>query len=268
MAPKESKETLFRQAKKVMLLAKRLTEQVEGMDTGHEGDFDSWFEKGGAYMFIASIFLYSATDDFRTVFLLLDEELLNGAFFALRRLFELNVDLHFIGKCPGKRSKQFLYFESIQARKFIQYIEEHWPNVELDESGREKRSAVLKDYRVAKLELGYKQKDEPRTRSWSRYSLEEKCRKLGWRKQYDIIYRLCSMYTHPSARGLGSYVKSLPSGDLGYIKPAGLLHIVAPLAIASFLDITTNVNRILAAGMDGEIAKVYQDLRDRGWVKF
>jgi len=173
MTPEESKRMLFKLAERISVVANSLMERIGGMDTGYEGDFEVWCEHGGAYMYVAGIIFHSAARDFETVFLLLDRELLNGAFLSFRRLFELSVDLRFIGRCPKERAGQFLNFVSIQEGERLQYIEEYWPGVEFD---REKRSAILRNYRIAKSRLGYKPKQEPRTR-WSSCSLEGKCKR-------------------------------------------------------------------------------------------
>ena len=257
---KESKETLFKQAEMVLQLAQQLTKRIEGTDAGYEGDRDAWFEKGGAYMLIAGIFLYSATDDFKTVFLLLDKELFNGAFLAFRRLFELNVDLRFIGKHPKKRAKEFLMFNYIQQEKLIQLLEKHWQHSMYIDKG--KRSAISTSYNDAMNTLGYKKPPL----QWSHTGWSDKCKEIGWEKQYDIAYRLCCMYTHPSARGLGAFFKDLPGIGLTYMDPVELLPIIAPIAIACLLDIITNANRTLNAKMDEEITQAYQRLKGRGWV--
>jgi len=209
MISEDSEKSQFKLAEQVYNLAHRLIERAEGIDIEYEaGRIESLFEEGGAYILIAKTFLYSATDDFRAAFLLLEEQLYNLAFTALRRLFEFAVDLQFIGKRPEIYTKQYLLFEKIQIGKFVEYIKQYWSDKIID---KERIEFIFKDAEEAKVSLGYNSKKKP-LKQWSSYDYATKCREIGWEKQYDLVYRLCCTYAHPSPHGLGSFLESLPGG--------------------------------------------------------
>ncbi len=259
----ESESNFFVLADKILLLAKELEKQIGGTDAGYDGNMEDWNRKNGPYKMISSIILYSAADDFRAIFLLLQNNLLNGAFLSCRRLFELAVDLRFIGKKPDIRSKEFIMYDRIQQKEYLEVIEKYWAiPLEMAEKYKEQKEIIFRNYEEAMKSLNYKKPP----RQWSCNSYRQKCKEIEWDKHYNIIYKLYSGYTHPSVRGLGNFLMDLPSGDLAYIQPENLAILIAPIAISSILDIISNVNKILNAGLETSINQIYQDLKNLGWI--
>jgi hypothetical protein len=260
MVDEGSKEFLLNLVEKVDCLASQMIKRAERIDIEYDvGNIDSLFKEGGAYILIAKTFLYSAIDDFRATFILLKDRLFNVAFMALRRLFELAVDLQFIGKSLELHSKQYLLFEDIQAEKIIEYMSKYWPNIISDKERVEKKKSILKNAEKAKIILGYDKKKKP-PKDWSYCNLADKCKEIGWEKQYDLVYRLCCIYAHPSPRGFGSFLKQLPDGGFEYVKPVFFYDIIIPHTIRIFLYILEDANRILNTGLDEEINEIRREI--------
>jgi len=274
--PKETMKTLFRRAEEVLTLEQKLAERIGGLDVGYEGDFEAYCRQGGAYLYIAGIFLHSAADDFGAIFLLLQKEFINGAFLSLRRLVELDIDLRFIGNCPAERSKRFLYFGSIQQEKSIQALE----RAELAQTAgadEDKRDLIRADYEVAMKFLANKKAPSKAPSQWSRHNWKSKCQEIDrklretnrelrgttFERTYEVIYRRCCAYTHPSAWGLANFVEDVQGEKPTYTQPAKEKPLIAALAVSGFLDIILNVNRIFSAGLDEEITQIYQGMQ--GW---
>ena len=247
----------FNKADEIFHTAEKLEKQIQGTDNGSMDNLDDWCSTGEAYKFIAGIILYNAVDDFRSIFILLEHNLFNGAFLSLRRLFELNVDLKFIGKNPKIRSKEFLMFGEIQRGAFLKIREKYLEKPTIDTKRKEN---ILADYKKAMDALGYKDLSKP-PQKWARESWFKKCKEIKWLKYYEMVYELCCSYTHPNAKGFGSFIKPLPNGDLGYIEPEILLHIIAPLAMGLILGIMDDVNKIFNAGLEIEINNIYEKIR-------
>lgn len=261
MAEKESRDMLFRKAYRVMTLAYKLRERVEKVDPRFE-DLDRFCANGEAHKHIAELFLDSAIDDFDAVVLLMKNDLLNAIFLAFRRIFELSIDLKFIGKCPKTRAKEFLLFEKIQRKRRLQFLEDGAPWK--PEISDENRAAILAGYEEAVRAfraLGRSDKDSLRV--WSRYTLEGKCKNIDsgsgkaiWERYYNTIYRNCCTYTHPTMEGLVGVLS-----DDSVIQ----LHVFA-YAITGVLTIIMDVNRVLAGDMGREINHVWS-MVTQGWVR-
>jgi hypothetical protein len=268
MRQPKSKEYFFDKAHEVLILAQKLSNRVGGQDVGREGDFDTLCKEGGAYKFLACLFLLSATEGCDTTFLLLEKGLIDGAFLAVRRLLELYIDLRFIGLEPEGRAKQFIKFEPIQEATSLKIKEKYFPGV--FEISEEQRNLILSKSEDAMEDLGYK--DPPRR--WSpRYDYSAKCRKIDsgkqtvWEKQYHTLYKFCCDYTHPSPRGMNSHLTERSDGNTIYDSPVEMMSIIAVIAINALLDIVFVANRTLNAGMNKQIDRFYKNLGKQGWVK-
>lgn len=264
---KETKQTLFQRAETVLEVARKLQNHVGGMNT--EG------KEGGAYLYISSIFLHSAADDFATTFILLEKDIVSGAFLSLRRLCELDIDLRFIGNSPVERSKQFLYYGAIQQEKYLSLLEKaDWAkSAAIDET---KRNNIRLSSEEAMRELDYKKPP----RQWSPQTWASKCleidRKLSkagrklkgmmFERSYEVVYKYCCGYSHPSAWGLTQFIEDVPGGAPMYVQPVKEGLMVAALAISIFLDIVLVVNRVFSADLDEEILEIYKGLD--GWMPF
>ena len=187
-------------------------------------------------------------------------DLLNAIILAFRRIFELSIDLKFIGKCPETRAKEFLLFEERQRKRRMEFIEDGalW-KPEIDEATR--ASILAGDEEAVKAFRALGRKDK--LHYWSCYPLESKCvnidsgsEKATWKRYYDTIYRHCCTFTHPTMRGLMEGSSDNPVIQLS----------VFAYAITGFLTIVMDVNRVLACGMDREIKQVW-DMVSQGWVR-
>ena len=261
--PEETKRTLFQKAEKVLDPARKLQGHIGGMDVGDYG-------------YIAGIFLHSAVDDFATTFILLEKDIVSGAFLTLRRLCELDIDLRFIGNRPAERARQFRYYGTIQQEERVRLLEKaDWARAMATDEMR--RNAIRAACEDAMRELGY----EKAPRRWSpRYDWASKCREIDnklreagrklrgmmFERSYEVVYKYCCGYTHPSAFGLGQFIKDVPGRPPMYVQPVREGLTVAALAISIFLDIVLEVNRVFNAGLDEEILEIYKGLD--GWVPF
>jgi len=276
MAPRESKQTLFRLADKILTIAQKLLERIGGMRTGDEENLEAHCEQGGVYLYIAGLFLHSAAADFGVIFFLLEKEFINGAFPLLRRLCELAIDLRFIGNCPAERSRQFCYYGKIQVEEHLRLLEKaDWTKtVAVDEA---KRNSIRVASEEAMKALG-----DPKVPfrwsphySWMKKCLEidrklqesgQKLRGMPFVRSYEVVYKYCCAYTHPSYFGLTTFVKDIPDEVPIYAQPVREGLIIAALANTIFLDIILIVDQIFGTGLDGEISEIYKRLD--GWGPF
>lgn len=245
-------------AKKLLCLGQTVIEKVQETDIEYDPrDEDSLFKEGGALVFIAKVFLYTATDDFKATIILIENRLFNAAYMTIRRLFELAVDLRFIIRKPEERTKQFLMFEFIQREIFQRFFEEYWPNLVSIKISKELRDLMSKDCEEAinwMKSLGYKGcKMEKLPNQWSPHSTRFKCEEIGQEKEYGRIYKYCCMFAHPSPRGLRSFMRELPGGGFEYSNPPDLIPVLARYAFRNYFHIVNDTNKILDAGLDAEI---------------
>jgi len=186
MESMDSERILFTQAKRVLNLAEKLA-LAAGKAQYNMVDDEEFYRSGEAYKDIVKTFLNSAIEDSKAVILLLEARLFNGAFMELRRLFELLVDLLFIGKKPEGRSEQFLIYLFAQSKRIHGILTNSHPTYASLSDVKKQKESVDRLYKQAKRYLNSK-----RLPQWSRYKWDDKCNEVNLESGYKDIYSICS----------------------------------------------------------------------------
>ena len=182
-------------------------------------------------------FVY-AFNAYKSISLLLPELYHESAAVVLRQLWEVSLNLHWVGEDPETRSQDFLNFTSVNYRKTIQKSDSPERLPDFDAATEKFQSNFRFTDRRGREKL--------RT-NFAGDNVASRAKKLGepWKREYELVYHLTSMHAHgsPGAVMHGFMKASYPEPEMLERNSACL---VAMLAIKVMVR---NVNLLKQLGV-------------------
>lgn len=133
-------------------------------------------------------FIY-AFNSYKAISLLLPELYHESAAAVMRQLWEVSLNLHWLGVNPGERSRDFCNYTVMEYRKLLKKAE---ANEQIDDF----------DEATARFQGRFKYQDKKgRNRSHGNFamtSIHDRATELGepWASEYTLVYHLTSMHAH------------------------------------------------------------------------
>ncbi len=150
-----------------------------------------------------------------------------------------------------------MMYESIQPWKALKFLEEHWPDLVNNRMDKEQREVRHRHYEDAMKNLECQEQPD-NTWSGRKWTWLNKCKEIGWDKEYNVVYRFCCGFSHLSPYGLRQFFEISPNGTnkgFSYRPPKHLIHFFAGISIDYYLRIVSGVNEVLSAGLDEQISE-------------
>jgi hypothetical protein len=182
-------------------------------------------------------FIY-AFNTYKAISLLLPELYYESGATVLRQLWEVSLNLHWIGIEPKKHAKNFCNFTIIEERKFIHKLN--------DETLLQSFDNATKRFQK-NFQYKNKHNHDCRHKNFTANNIQSRADKLGnpWKYEYKFMYHLTSMYAHgaPGAVLHGMFQACYPNPDT---QERNLASLIAMLAIKV---IVRNVELLVKLGI-------------------
>ena len=212
-------------------------------------------EEERLYKGIALYFFAKGRKTYQSIKLLCLDKLAEDASVLTRSLFEMVVDLVYVGQEPSRRVL-YCEYEIIQKVKLHRKLEEGkkkndpWCIKILASKGQAQLEAELKEYE--RVKGNYPNKDR-----WSGESRKDIAEKIGMGWQYNYVYFILSALAHTSPTAVDSYLRFNTSGTLEYRNSEpGDVERVWNTASIYFLIIINCLNDAFRLCLDDKIKKI------------
>lgn len=195
-------------------------------------------------------FIY-AFNSYKAISLLLQELYHESGAVVLRQLWEVSLNLHWVGVDPEPRAQDFCNFTVMEYRKLIQKSGDPTPLQSFDRA-------------TEKFQAKYRHQDgQGRNRTHNNFAtskISARADELGdpWKREYELVYHLTSMHAHgaPGAVLHGMFQAQYPSPEIRERNSAAL---IAKLAIKVMvrnvellvrLDVVPDATNVISAFND------------------
>jgi len=202
--------------------------------------------------YIANISFVYALNTYKAIGLLLPESFHESGAVVLRQLWEVSLNLHWIGRDPVKRAQDFCNFTVMEYRKVIK------------KSGGGPAALNSFDEATAKFQKKFRYSDrrgKDRTHSsFATTTTHDRAIDLGapWESEYELVYHLTSMHAHgaPGAVLHGMFQQQYPNPEIREQNSVSLIailainYIVRDVKLLTEMEIILDPSRVLEAFED------------------
>ena len=188
---------------------------------------------------VANTSLMYAFNTYKALSLLLPELYHESGAVVLRQLWEVSLNLHWIGVDPEPRAKAFCSFTIMEYRKLIQKSGDSTPLKDFDDV-------------TAQLQSNFRYQDgKGRNRTHGNFTaanIHDRATELGdpWDHEYELFYHLTSMHAHgaPGAVLHGIFQTQYPAPDTRENNSASLFAILAIKLMVRNVELLVRLNII------------------------
>lgn len=143
---------------------------------------------------VLQLFFSRTLHTFRAVKLLADHGFGEDALILVRSLYEDTVNLLYISSDPERLSKLFLEYAHFRIFKYLQFLEEYYPE-SLKLEGSETVQNLIRDYERVR-------QNYPREDSWSGHSVGQLARRLNLDGLHQSLYKITCDIAHGNVAGV------------------------------------------------------------------
>lgn len=220
-----------------MEITHQMTELYDELDQAAENIGQIQIEEASDYDRVLQLFFSRARRTFRAVRLLADNGYGEQALVLVRTLYEDTVNLLYISTNPDRLAKLFLEYAHFRNFKYLQYLQEHYPE-SLKLEGPDTLHGLIHEYE--RVRHNY-----PRGDSWSGYSISRLARTLNLDGLHETLYKITSDLVHGNVAGVYHFLVTRDNRTIGVQSGTSLDYATQSviLAVECFRLILNEVNR-------------------------
>ncbi|ACA59365.1 DUF5677 domain-containing protein [Candidatus Desulforudis audaxviator] len=220
-----------------MEITNQMTELYDELNQAAENMGQIPIEEASEYDRVLQLFFSRARRTFRAVRLLADHGYGEQALILVRTLYEDTVNLLYISTNPDRLAKLFLEYAHFRNFKYLQYLQEHYPE-SLKLEGSDTLHNLIQEYERVR-------QNYPRGDSWSGHSISRLARMLYLDGLHETLYKITSDLAHGNVAGVYHFLVTRDNRTIGVQSGTSLDYATQSviLAVECFRLILNEVNR-------------------------
>ncbi|WP_339742196.1 DUF5677 domain-containing protein [uncultured Rubinisphaera sp.] len=204
-------------------------------------------------VFVANTSFVYGLNTYKAISLLLPQLYHESGAVVLRQLWEVSLNLHWVGIDPEPRAQDFCNFTVMEYRKLIQ------------KSGDATQLQFF-DQATAKFQANFRYQDRRgRNRTHSNFAtsnIHERADELGdpWKREYELVYHMISMHSHgaPGAVLHGMFQAQYPNSKMRERNSTALIAMLAIKVMVRNVELLVRLNFVPDATKVREAFEAYQ----------